>query len=198
MNPRTTTLRRRRSEPAAPELGPEPSPAAEAPLVGECLDARHPSLLGRALVRWAAPDGEARESWLPTLHGCVVRAGDRVLLVSAANWPEPLVVGVVDGFARRPEPDRVPAASLALEKDESVTLTTAEGRALVEVRQGANGPVIRLADEDVHLELPGALRIDAREIVLAAKRGGIEIATGDDLHLRGEVIHLNAPRPDGS
>jgi hypothetical protein len=104
------------------------------------------------------------------------------------------VIGVVDGFARRPEPDRVPAAALKLERDETVTLTTADGRALVEVYQDEDGPVVRLADEDVHLELPGTLRIDARQILLSAKRGGVEIAAEDDLHLRGEVIHLNAPR----
>lgn len=87
----------------------------------------------------------------------------------------------------------MPAAALVLEGDESVTLTTADGRALVELYQGRDGPVVRLADEDVHLELPGALRIDARQICLFAKGGGIEVAAEDDVHVRGEVVHLNAP-----
>lgn len=188
---------RLREMPAPERPHDEPSPGATS-LVGECLNARHPTLAGRVRVRWAPAQGECSESWLATLHGTVVREGDRVLLLLADNWSEPIVIGVVDGFARRPQPHRVPRAALKLERDESVTLTTADGRALVEVYQGEDGPVVRLADEDVHLELPGALRIDARQILLSAKRGGVEIAAEDDLHLRGEVIHLNAPREGDS
>lgn len=202
MTPRAHAPARRRHEVPGLERPQERlqdrPPQGATSLVGECVSARHPTLAGRVRVRWAPAQGESRESWLATLRGSVVREGDRVLLQLADNWSEPIVIGVVDGFARRPEPDRVPGATLRLERDETVTLTTAEGRALVEIHQDEDGPVVRLADEDVHLELPGALRIDARQILLCAKRGGIEIAAEDDLHLRGEVIHLNPPREGGS
>src|SRR5512145_1294824 len=37
--------------------------------VGECVDASHPTLTGRVLARFAAPNGTTRELWMPTLHG---------------------------------------------------------------------------------------------------------------------------------
>lgn len=77
-------------------------------LVGECLNARRPTLCGRVLVRRVLPQGEGEESWLPTLQGSVVREGDPVLLLHAANWTEPIVVGVVDGFAAAPRPTGCP------------------------------------------------------------------------------------------
>ena len=69
-------------------------------LVGLCVDDRHPSLAGRVLVRTADGAGE-RERWLATLAHLPVRREDRVLLLQPGNWPEPLVVGVIDGLRPR-------------------------------------------------------------------------------------------------
>lgn len=160
-------------------------------LVGEIVDVRHPTLRGRVRVRWQDLEGQTFEKWLPTLHGIPVRAADRVLLIRAANWPEPVVTGVIDGFARRPEPDRDTAARLELQRDEAIRVQSASGEDLVEVFEDERGPVIRLLKEDVDLDLPGKLRVRATSIELEAKEGQARIKASDDVVVVGETIHLN-------
>ncbi|WP_437482581.1 hypothetical protein WME75_41135 [Sorangium sp. So ce1014] len=159
-------------------------------IVGECVDARHPTLIGRLLVRWATPLGP-QERWLPSLHGLAVRAHDRVLVSQPSNWPEPIVTGVVDGFALRPEAPRAEAARLELHGDEALRVATADGKPLVDVFASETGPVIRLLTEGIDLELDGALRVSARSIDLVARQGEVRLGAADDVVVQGETIHLN-------
>jgi hypothetical protein len=169
---------------------PVGSPVDGLCMLGEVLDARHPTLVGRVLVRWTTPTGE-RERWLPTLQGLPVRAADRVLMLHPANASECIVVGVVDGFAKRPEVERSTAAQLEIQRDEAVRVTGIDGRPIVEIHQGDEGPVVRLLHEDVNLQLPGKLRIQAKGLELAADQGPVKITATDDVVVKGEVIHLN-------
>lgn len=180
----------------APELAPAPqlAPALQgggAPLVGECLDPRHPTLMGRALVRWADAAGGVVERWLPTLLGVTVRAADRVLLLSPASWAEPLIVGVVDGFATRPEPTRAAGAAITLRPDETVRILTDDNACLLEVYRGDSGPVVRLLQPDVEVELAGSLRLSAKSIALQARQGEVKVQASGDVAVQGERIHLN-------
>lgn len=159
--------------------------------VGRCLDARHPTLSGRVLCEIAAPGGDLVELWIPTLTGLAVRAGDHLLLTKPANWSEPVVVGVVDGFARRPEVPLKPAATLSLMRDEAMVIESQEGVRLCELRQSEEGPVVRLLHQDVHLELEGALRVSAKTIALAAREGEARIEAQADVVVKGETVHLN-------
>lgn len=172
---------------------PEPKPllVAGLPLVGECLDDRHPTLLGRYLVRSDGPDGVPAEQWLASLYGLAVRRHDRVLLVRPGNWPEPVIVGVIDGFARRPEVPAAVGASLELRADEVIRVHGSRGEPLVEVRQAEGGPIVRLLAEDANLEMPGKLKLAAKSIELQATFGGIKIAATDDVRVTGESISLN-------
>ena len=160
-------------------------------LVGECSEERHPTLTGRVRIRWKGGDGQSCEEWLATLHGITVRVADRVMLLHPANWPEPIIVGVVDGFAVRPEYARVPGPSVPLARDEACYVTTVDGEKLLEIYQTESGPVVRLLTGDVNLELSGKLRIEAESIELNAKKGGATITATDDIVLRGEMIALN-------
>jgi hypothetical protein len=169
--------------------------AAAAPMrvrcaVAECIDDTHPTLLGRVLVRWRA-GASAREAWVPTLHGAVVRRGDRVLLQQPDDWPEPIATGVVDGYARRDTPPTRSAATVELRDDEAVVVTDATGVPLVEVSRGERGPLVRLASADVDLEIPGRLRVRAKELALEATEGNATIDAQGDVIVRGEVIELN-------
>lgn len=166
-----------------------PPPRGEAPRVAECLDARHPSLPGRVLVRWA--EGAAGQRWVCALQGTVVRAGDRVLLWQPADWDEPVVVGVLDGLHAPAEAPRVTAATLSLERDEKIQVLTARGDPLVEILAGRDGPVLRLLRDNVDLELPGSLRVSARAIELRARQGEIAVCASDDLVLQGEFVRMN-------
>lgn len=174
-----------------PRSAARPAPAPSGPRVGEVLDARHPTLSGRVQVRMTDESGGSDERWLPTLQGLPVRAHDRVLVTQPANWQEAVVVGVLDGFARRPEVARGTGARLELEGDEAVRVVARDGTALVEVFQGPAGPVVRLLQADVDLELEGRLRVTAQSLRLAAREGEARLEAADDVVLRGQAVRLN-------
>ncbi|HEC30859.1 MAG: hypothetical protein DRG59_01340 [Deltaproteobacteria bacterium] len=160
-------------------------------LVGTCLDAKHPALQGRVLVEWKIKSGESYRKWIPTLMGVTVRKCDRVLLSAPGNWTEPVVIGVLDGFALRPPKEKIERASLELERDESITVYAANGEKILEVFYEGSGPVVKLMKEDVEVEMPGKLRLSAKSVNIEAKTGGVKIKASDDVKIEGEVIKLN-------
>lgn len=171
---------------------PRPSPAPPfGPFDGDVVSARDPARPGRAHVRWIDADGIERAQWLRTMAHVGVRPGDRVLLAQPVRWSEPLVTGVIDGFSTRPDIESVPAATLTLQADECVRVAASDGTPLVEVFQSDAGPVVRLCQPNVSIELPGKLRIDAKSIELNAKQGGIAIKATDAVVVQGEAVRLN-------
>jgi hypothetical protein len=159
--------------------------------VGECADAKHPSIAGRIRVLLKDTDGRSEELWIPCLHRLAVRKGDRVLVEHPANWPEPIVVGVIDGFAMRPTTPLLPGPTVTLKSDESVRIETNDGHDLIEVYQGENGPVVRLLKEDVSLEVEGRFSINAHSVDLGARKGHVRITAQDDVEVEGRKIKLN-------
>jgi hypothetical protein len=155
--------------------------------VGECVSVDHPTLSGRALVRLAAGD----ERWFPQLQGLAIRAGDRVLVVFPANHLEGVVVGVVDGFALRPEPRRETTATLTLLPDQKLLVVAANGTEILEVRPSERGPVVRLLGETAKLEVEGELDLRAAAVRVTARSGPVEVRAQDDVVIRGETIKLN-------
>lgn len=168
-------------------------------MMGECVDARHPTLQGRVLVRWRALDGRSREHgqehwqerWLPTLQGLPVRKADRVLMLRPEGSDELVVTGVIDGFAQRPVPERTSAATVELRRDEAVRLVGTDGKPLLELHQGDSGPVLTVLHDDLELATPGRLRLRAKHVQVQAEQGPVEVHATDDVILRGEVIKLN-------
>ena len=124
-------------------------------------------------------------------YSVAVRKGDRVLVEHPANWPEPIVVGVIDGFAMRPTTPLLPGPTLTLNTDESVRIETNDGQDLIEVYQGKNGPVVRLLNEDVSLEVEGRFSINAHSVDLGAGKGKVRITAQDDVEVEGRKIKLN-------
>lgn len=174
-------------------VAPERSAPVAPPCMGLCLDDRHPTLQGRVRVRWTDAAGARCERWLPTLQGVAAREGDRVLLVAMAHEAEPVVTGVIDGFAARPT--AAPSGPVvALAPGESLRVVGADGAPLVELRQEPDGPVVRLLSRDAAIELPGRLVLTADAIALRARRGGVEVTATDDVLVQGEAIRLNSPR----
>jgi hypothetical protein len=158
--------------------------------VGSVLAERHPVLLGRVLVRYDRDD-VPRDAWLPVMRGIAARFGDTVLLADPANWCEPLVVGIIDGFSEEQTRPPIVGHRLELRDDEVVEVCDSWGRPLLHIRDGADGPVLSLARADVDLEIAGRLRIRADSLELAALRGAVAIDASDDVVIRGELIHLN-------
>lgn len=161
------------------------------PLVAEVVDARHPTLCGRVLIRLHNDRGEPLERWVPTLHRLPVRKADRVLVIKPGNWSESLVVGVIDGFARRPELSQTNAATVELDADQVVRVVGSHGAPLVEVYESDEGAVVRLVDDDVNLEIPGKLRVAAKSLSLTARQGEVRVEATADVVISGEQIQLN-------
>jgi hypothetical protein len=159
-------------------------------LVGLCMDDSHPTLCGRVLVRIAAVAGaEETDRWMATLAHLSVRRDDRVLVMQPVNWPEPLVVGVIDGLRPRSAPVR-PAASLDLKADETLEVRDQNGGLLLQIVPAPGGPVLRLAHADQRLEVAGRLVIAAEAIGLEA-HGEVRVDAGGDVTVTGEEINLN-------
>jgi len=182
-------------EPAA-QWGLSPSEV----LLGLCVDDHHEVWIGRVRVEWEAPappssdpqrEGQAKEAWLPTLKGLVVRSGDRVLLTQPANASEPLVTGVVDALRRRREAPATPAAHRILRPDESLRIDLEDGTPLLEITPGETGPVVRLASGDLELAVDGHLGIRAGTLSLETHAGPVEIRSQEDVVVQGEIIRLN-------
>lgn len=161
-----------------------------APLVAECLNAEHPTLTGRVEVRWAT-NGVEQVRWLATLRDLSIRAGDRVLVTAPSNWEEPIIIGVIDGFARRPCPSKHHRETLDLQPDEAVCIRTASGKPLLELTTSDRGAEIRLLEPNAKLEVDGHLAIGAKQITLTAREGEARIEASDDVIVRGENVHLN-------
>ncbi len=172
--------------------GAAPAPArGGGTLVAEVVDDASPEVPGRVLARWSEPGGAGAERWLAVLAGVTVRVADRVLLACPANWPEPVVAGVLSGFPVRPPEARRAGAIVALRGDECVRVEAASGSAICEVFEGAAGPVVRLCQPDVKVEIAGALRIAAATIELEARAGEARVSATDDVVVRGERVRLN-------
>lgn len=159
--------------------------------VGTCSDATHPVLRGRVRVRWEDDSGGEQSQWLPTLSALAVRVGDRVLCTAPANFDEPVVTGVIDGFTPRPEVPTRAGATLALKGDEHLAITDEAGTPLVEFRTGANGPVVKLLHAATTVELPGKLTLRADALELAARTGDVRIEARGDVRVNGDHIRLN-------
>jgi hypothetical protein len=122
-----------------------------------------------------------------------------VLLIrpdNSAAWGEEvgdqwIVTGVVDGFAKRPELDKREVARIELQPDESVRVVSREGQALLELAHDQHGPIVRLLEPDVRVELAGKLAIKAEQIELEATQGEVSIKASADVVVRGEVVRLN-------
>ena len=168
------------------EHRPPVRPRSENSAIGVCIDAHHPVLGGRIRIRT-----EAGERWLPTLHGATFRRNDRVLIQHVSNSDEPIVIGVVDGFKKRPALPRESGPTLTLENDESVKVVAANGQRLLEVFQSDGGPVVKILNRDTRVRLPGRLSLSAASISLKAEQGGVSISATDDVEVRGEEIRLN-------
>jgi hypothetical protein len=172
-----------RSEPAADD--------APTCMLGECVDARHPSLQGRVLVRFTTRGGAQLERWVPTLQGLPVRVADRVMMLRPANASEWVVTGVVDGFATRPRVEKSEAARVELQRDEAVRVVSSEGAPLVEISQSDAGPVVRVLESNVNVEFAGKLALEAEDIQLRATKGEVSVEASADVVVKGETIQLN-------
>lgn len=175
------------------ELMTQAAPAfAGRSLLATCVDGRHPTVRGRVKLRIDSSEAAAaQELWAPTLMHLPVREGDRVVLCHLDNYSEPVVMGVIDGFASRPAPVAHERAHIELAKDERICVRGADGRELLELFEGPEGPVVKLQTRDLCVEVPGKLRWKAEAIALEATQGQVTVDASENVVVRGEVVELN-------
>ncbi len=171
--------------------GMQPPTNRPAAVVGECIDDRHPVIDGKVLIAYPSIDGLPRERWLATLRGLTVRVKDRVILMRPANWPEPVVTGVLCGIDEEAPAPMRSGPALRIAEHESLEITGPGGEPFVEISRGKSGPIVHLLAPDVEIETPGKLRISARSIELEAHRGDLKIEASNDVVVRGEMVRLN-------
>ena len=172
----------------ADEYGKTRAPST---LIGMCLDNHHPSLSGRCLIRWTDASKMSQEKWLPCIRDIKPQRYDRVLLLQPGNWFEPLICGILDGLAGPADHTPKPGPAIQLEKHKALHVVDSNDTPLLQIEQGEQGPVLRLLNDDLNIEVKGRLRISAKDIQLAASRGEIRMNAKDDVHVQGEMIHLN-------
>ena len=177
---------------------PKPVPVQRAPtisstIVGEVIDTHHPDLSGFVCVRWITQTGESSERWLRRVRGPMPRKGDRVLLEQPLNWQEKLITAVLeDPSCGKPVADNTEAAQkIELQPNQCLSIMDAHRNPVVEIYSSSQGPVVRLMNENVNLEIPGKLRFQADTIELEAGRGGVDIRTDADTVIRSRFIRLN-------
>ncbi len=160
-------------------------------VVGEVLDTHHPHLPGRVLVRWLDHQGVLADRWLQRERHLSIRKGDRVLLTLPAGWREWVVTGALGRESSEPIEDVENASNLRLGPGEVLRILSHEGRPLMTLRQGPDGPVVELGDGNVELAAARTLRLSADTIELVSAAGGIDLRTEGDTVVRAQVIRLN-------
>jgi hypothetical protein len=169
---------------------PEAGLGTQETLVGEVVDAAHPSLANRRRVTWTDGTGEPSSAWALCLSGVVARPGDRVVLVLPSNSAEAVVVGVIDPVVERAVPaERGPA--LHLERDEALRIAGPDGRDWLEVQARPEGPRVLLLVETGEVSLKGAVTVTADALEFRARQGEIRMSASSDIRIAGETVHLN-------
>ncbi|MBI3897463.1 MAG: hypothetical protein HY308_04095 [Gammaproteobacteria bacterium] len=163
------------------------------PLLGEVLDTHHPDFRNHVFVRWTDDAGHTTERWLKYVRGATPDKGDRVLLTQPGNWPEKLVTAIVDCAApKEPIRENTEASHLLqLEQDKCLRVVDANDRPVVEIYSGSSGPVVRLVNDGVDIEVPGKLRLKAETLEFVGGQGGVDIRTEADTIVRSRFVRLN-------
>jgi len=167
--------------------------SASQALLGEVIDTHHPDVPGLLFVRWIDGNGVSTERWLQRMRGAVPKRGDRVLLQQPANWPEKIVMAVLDDGRSGDmiEPSVANGPTIQLATEQCVRIADFNGNDLLEVHTSANGPVVRLMNRNATFEVPGKLRFQADTIEFEGGRGGVDIRTEADTVVRSRYIRLN-------
>ncbi len=175
------------------DADPAFAPVHAAVVVGEVLDTHHPHLPGRVLVRRLDEQGRLVDRWLQRERHLSLIKGDRVLLTLPAGWNEWIVTGALARAhsSRDAHADEVNSTRLDLGPGEAVRVVSHDGRHLLTIRDGADGPVLEIGDGNLELAATRTLRLRAEAIEIASAEGGVDIRSDGDTIVRARTIRLN-------
>jgi hypothetical protein len=149
----------------------------------------------------STPGDEIRSRRLIALEGLRIEPRDKVLVTSPINSKEAVIIGVLErkNESRQESPAVIHSESPSCEHQEVVTarhggsirIVREDGRPLIDICDGENGPIIRLCGDDAQLDVPGHLRIAADKLDLTSRRGDVRIRADEDVVVEGDIIRLN-------
>ena len=150
-----------------------------------------PALPGRVRVCWEDGDGAERSMWVARLQGLVPRLDDKVIVTFPNNGADPVVTGVVDSLASKPDLRRTEGPNLVLKEDERLQISGPDGKAWLEVEAHPEGPRLRFLVPPEGLDLPGTVKISGDAVELKARKGEIRLDASGDVRVMGEIVRLN-------
>lgn len=160
-------------------------------LIGLCLSTSHPTLSARYRIEWVDSKGKTTNGWIPALRNLSIRAQDRVLVYFPANYPEPIIIGVLDGFDSNSKKTQE-NSSITLQEDEHISIVSSTGKTIAEISHYQGSPQISLFSKDIKLEFAGSLSLKAPSIDLESTKGNINLSSSDDIDMCAEIINLNS------
>lgn len=84
-----------------------------------------------------------------------------------------------------------PNNTVALTGESPIQVVAHNGRKLVEIGLGPDGPTVRICQRDAVIDLPGKLAITAGELELKSRSGDLKIKADHDVVVQGDLIRLN-------
>jgi hypothetical protein len=189
---------------AIPRLPVEP--IASAMLIGVVVDAEDSGMLGeenQILVEFNTSNENKKCVLAELSRGLSVVPGDRILFVMPANSSLAVITSVLSPAPHGNSCEttlvvagtrhRLPASQeLILRDSESLCVTTSTGQTLVAIERGACGPIIRLGEGSLELDMPGELHLMADSLRFTTRSGPISIQSQtDDVVVQGRTIRLN-------
>jgi len=149
------------------------------------------ALPARVRVSWEDGDGAERSMWVVKLQGLVPRLDDKVIVTFPSNGAEPVVTGVVDSLARKPDLRRTEGPNLVMKEDERLQISGPDGKPWLEVEAHPEGPRLRFLVSPEGLDLPGTIKISGDAVELKARQGEIRLDASGDVRIMGEIVRLN-------
>lgn len=155
------------------------------------------------LVEFSTNEESSKPVFAELSRGLSVVPGDRVLFVMPANSPLAVITSVLSPASQNATcqtalmaaetSSRLPTAQeLVLRDSESLCVMTSTGQTLVAIERGACGPIVRLGEGSLELDMPGELHLMADSLRFTTRSGPISIQSqSDDVIVQGRVIHLN-------
>jgi hypothetical protein len=179
---------------------------ASASLIGVVVDAEDSGQLAeenQILIEFSTNAENKKCVFAELSRGLSVVPGDRVLFVMPANSSLAVITSILSPTAQGTTCEtalvaagtrqRLPISQeLVLRDSESLCVTTSTGQTLVAIERGACGPIIRLGEGSLELDMPGELHLMADSLRFTTRSGPISIQSQtDDVVVQGRTIRLN-------
>lgn len=178
-------------------------------LLGDVCAEHDTRIDGRALIEYQDEDGDRQRVMASLATGLAVLPGDKVLFVIPANEPIAVVTTVLARTSSMVKSESTTSMKseainqreaemisgrnqLVLRDSDALQVTNASGKTLLAIERGACGPIVRLGQGDLALDVPGEFHLVADSMTFSSRQGPVQInSPADDVIVKGRTIRLN-------